>query len=105
MFDMAWPDCVRRAQPAMPPPNSFGTARMPLLPSEWQDWQAFFTVSTHASCVLMFALIPLPLSPVPGNSLLAGILSSEYQYMPGWYSAAAAALGAGTAVRLRVLPG
>jgi len=64
-------DCVRRAQPATPGPNSFGTVRMPLLPSEWHDWQAFFTVSTHCSCVLMLALMPLPFSPVPGNSPFA----------------------------------
>ena len=83
MFDIACPDWVRRAQPAIPGPNSFGTVRMPLLPREWHDWHAFFTVSTHSSCVLMLALIPLPLSPVPGNSFLAGMLIIEYQYMPG----------------------
>src|SRR6266513_6084155 len=105
MFPMACPDCVRRAQPATPEPNSFGTVRMPLEPSEWHDWHAFFTVSTHCSCVLMLSLMPLPFSPVPGNSLLAGMLIIEYQYMPGWNSAAAAALGADTAVRLSVLPG
>jgi len=83
MFDIAWPDCVRRAQPAKPGPNSFGTVRMPFEPSEWHDWHAFFTVSTHSSCDLMFDEMPLPFSPVPGNSLLAGMLIIEYQYMPG----------------------
>ena len=27
--------------------------------------------------------MPLPVGPVPGKSLFAGILSIEYQYMPG----------------------
>jgi len=31
----------------------------------------------------MFDEMPLPFSPVPGNSLLAGMLIIEYQYMPG----------------------
>src|SRR5205809_656794 len=86
MLGMACPDCVRRAHRWNELPdswNSFGTVRMPLLPSAWHDWQAFLTVSTHCSCVFMFSLMPFPLSPVPGNSLLSGILSSEYQYMPG----------------------
>ena len=86
MLVMACPACVRRAQAwkeLLDSWNSFGTVRMPLLPSAWHDWHAFLTVSTHCSCVFMFSLMPFPLSPVPGNSLLSGILSSEYQYMPG----------------------
>ena len=87
MLIMACPACVRFAHAAKelaePCWNTFGTVRMPLLPSAWHDWHAFFTVSTHCSWVLMFVLMPLPFSPVPGNSPLPGILSSEYQYMPG----------------------
>ena len=40
-------------------------------------------VSIQACWVLMKGGMPLPFGPVPGNSLSAGILSIEYQYMPG----------------------
>ena len=86
MLVIAWPDCVRLAQAwneLLSFANTSGTLRMPALPSAWHDWQAFFTVSTHCSCDLMLVEMPLPLSPVPGNSLFGGILSMEYQYMPG----------------------
>jgi len=56
---------------------------MPFEPSEWHDWHAFLTVSTHCSCDLMFDEMPLPFSPVPEIPLLAGMLIIEYQYMPG----------------------
>src|SRR2546422_10605704 len=108
MLVMACPACVRFAQAwyelAEASWNIFGTVRMPLLPSAWHDWQAFLTVATHCSCVFMFSLMRFALSPVPGNLLLSGILSSEYQYKPGQYSAAAFALGAATALRLRDFP-
>ena len=52
MLVIAWPACVRRAHAATelaaPSLNIFGTVRMPWQPSAWQDWQEFFTVSTHA---------------------------------------------------------
>jgi hypothetical protein len=87
MLVMAWPLCVRRAHAAnelgMFSWNTFGTVRMPLEPSAWQDWQELLSVSTQASCVLMLSEMPLPLSPVPGNWSLPGMLSIEYQYMPG----------------------
>ena len=57
--------------------------RTPFEPTAWQLWQEFFTVSIQAPCVFMKGGMPLPLGPVPGNSLSAGILSIEYQYMPG----------------------
>jgi len=55
----------------------------------------------------MFDEMPLPfLRPVPGNSLLAGMLIIEYQYIAGIvFPPPRLRLGAGTAVRLRVLPG
>src|SRR5262245_3099398 len=105
MFDIACPDCVRRAHPATPPPNSLGTTRMPCEPSAWQDWQAFLTVSTHCSWVLMLEEIPLPFSPVPGNWSLPGMLILEYQYMTGWYWAAGFASVATTAFRSSLAPG
>ena len=87
MVVMAWPLCVRRAQTANElcafSWNTFGTVRMPLEPSAWQDWQELYSVSTHASWVLLFELMPLPFSPVPGNWSFAGMLISEYQYIPG----------------------
>src|ERR1700682_5021112 len=108
MLVIACPDWVRRAQAWYELPsfeNISGTLRMPALPSAWHDWHAFLTVSTQWSCVFMLAEMPLPFSPVPGNSLLSGILSSEYQYMPGYSSAASFSLGAGLAFRLTLFPG
>ena len=52
---------------------------MPRVPRAWQDWHMFFTVSTQAVCDFIVGAMPLPLSPVPGNSFLAGMVSSEYQ--------------------------
>ena len=86
MLDIAWPDWMRRSQASresLKVPSLGERVRMPFEPIAWQLWQEFFTVSIQEPWVFMKAGMPLPLGPVPGNSLAAGILSSEYQYMPG----------------------
>src|SRR5579862_3481679 len=86
MFSIAWPDCRRRSHMSLESLNSPSLAdglRTPREPIEWQDWQAFFTVSIQACCDLMKGGMPLPFDPVPGNALAGGILSIEYQYIPG----------------------
>src|SRR6202040_3625902 len=96
---MACPDCRRRAHMSAEFANSPSSPtcgeRTFLLPSAWHDWQEFLMVSIQSDCVLMPAGIPFGLLSAPGNSFSAGILSIEYQYMPGEYSAAAAPVGAG----------
>src|SRR5215472_3698085 len=59
----------------------------------------------HWAWLLMFGLIPLPASPVPGNSDGAGTWMSEYQYPAGKYCAAARGSGAATAWRFSSVPG
>src|ERR1700747_386386 len=107
IYSMAWPACVRIAQASCelcPSEKILGTSRMPREPSAWQDWQPFLTVSTHCAWLFMAGDILLPLSPVPGNSFAAGISSSEYQYMPGYSCAAAAAEAAGLTLKSTSLP-
>src|SRR5579863_2792206 len=87
MYSMAWPACVRIAQAVCESCaaslNSFGISRMPRVPMAWQDWHMFFTVSTNCAWLFIVSGILLPLAPVPGNSLGAGMSIREYQYMPG----------------------
>src|ERR1700722_6853314 len=86
MLDIAWPDWMRRSQASrefLNVPSLLDSVRTPFEPTAWQLWQEFFTVSIQAPWVFMKGGMPLPLGPVPGNSLSAGILSIEYQYMPG----------------------
>jgi hypothetical protein len=59
-------------------PSSLESVRTPFDPSAWQDWHEFLRVSIQACWVLIDSPMPFPLSPVPGNSLAAGILSSAY---------------------------
>src|SRR4051794_19034176 len=107
MLVIAWPDCVRRPQApielCVSSLNCAGTLRIPIEPSAWQDWQDCLTVSSQASCVLMFDEMPLPFSPVPGNWSLPGMFIIEYQYMPGYFSASSFALTS-PALRLTVFP-
>ena len=53
------------------------------LPSAWQDWQEFLTLSIQTACEVMPGPVPFGFLSEPGNSLAGGILSIEYQYMPG----------------------
>src|SRR5262245_39454763 len=108
MLVIAWPACVRFAHAcvelAAPSWNIFGTVRMPCEPSAWHDWQEFLIASTHCSWVLMFSEMPLPLSPVPGNWSFAGMFSIEYQYMPGYSSAASFSEAAARTLKFTAFP-
>ena len=42
------------------------------LPSWWQKLQPLLILKIQCACVAMAGGMPLPLSPVPGNSLFAG---------------------------------
>ena len=83
---MACPACVRVAQAVKELPsllNVSGTSRMPLEPSAWQDWHMFLTVSIHAAWDFMVGAMPaLPGAPAM-KSAFCGMVSNEYQYMPG----------------------
>ncbi len=51
---------------------------MPFVPIAWHAVHPpDFTWRIQSPCVFMFGLMPLPLSPVPGNSLLAGTSINE----------------------------
>ena len=83
MLFIAWPERMRRVHASVELAlfaNIFGIVRVPLVPRPWHDKQPLvLTLLSQWYCVSMFGLMPLPLSPVPGNSLLSGIFSSEYQ--------------------------
>ncbi len=80
---MAWPAWMRRIQASRELAkllNSFGIARVPGVPSAWQDMQpSDLTSVSHCACDRMVGLMPLPCGPVPGNSVFAGMRSIEYQ--------------------------
>ena len=80
---IAWPDWMRRAQASvefLKCAKSFGIVRVPLVPSAWHDMQPLvLTLVQPLGLALHVSAMPLPLAPVPGNSLLAGIFSIEYQ--------------------------
>ncbi len=72
MFAIAWPDWTRRSHASVESlnsPSSGESRRTPLEPSAWQDWHEFLMVSIQACWVLISGPMPLPPSPVPGNSL------------------------------------
>jgi hypothetical protein len=80
----ACPDCTRRSHAFTEEPsalNSDGTVRVPMEPSWWQDMQPppLLIMASHIAWFLMFGEMPLPVGPVPGNSLFAGGRSSENQ--------------------------
>ena len=87
MLFMAWPDCTRRSHISsefLNSPSSFTWGeRMFWLPSAWHDWQEFLMLSIQVACKSMPAGMWFGFLSEPGNSLAAGILSIEYQYMPG----------------------
>ena len=57
---------------------------MALVPSAWHAVQPpDFTLRIQSPWLFMFGEMPLPLSPVPGNSLLAGISISDSQCAAG----------------------
>ena len=61
-------------------PSSFGISRIPLLPSAWHAVQPpDVNVRRHCAWLRMFGEMPLPASPVPGNSLLSGTFIKESQ--------------------------
>ena len=65
-------------------PSAAGISRVALVPSAWHAVQPpDFTLRIQSPWVFMFGLMPLPLSPVPGNSLLAGISISDSQCAAG----------------------
>ena len=76
-----WPVVTRWSHAATVESNSSRscTTRVAVLPSWWQSWQPCFMLSTQCDWVRMLGLMPLPLFPVPGNSLAAGGSISEYQ--------------------------
>ena len=80
---MACPDWMRRAHACAEDgnsPSSFGIVRVALLPSWWQVKQpSVLMTSSHWPWVFRCFGKPLPSGPVPGNSLLPGILSMAYQ--------------------------
>ena len=80
---------------------------MALVPSAWHAVQPpDFTLRIQSPWLFMFGLMPLPLSPVPGNSLFAGHLHQR-QPVRGRVVLRRRARGelAGTALRSSVLPG
>ena len=83
MLVIAWPEAMRRPHASVEVlkcAKSFGIVRVPLVPSAWQDMQPLvFAEFSHSGWLFMPSAMPLPLPPVPGNSLFAGILSIEYQ--------------------------
>jgi hypothetical protein len=77
------PDCRRRSHAASDEsnvPRFLGISRVALLPMEWHGVQVLvFTWLIHMAWLRIASEIPLPFWPVPGNSLLAGMLSIAYQ--------------------------
>src|SRR5258708_412043 len=65
-------------------PSAGEIVRVGLLPSWWQELQAWvLSVDSHWPWLLRLTGMPLPFGPVPGNRLLSGISSIEYQYCAG----------------------
>ena len=54
-------------------------SRVARLPIWWHSWQPSFNWLIQSAWLRMFGEMPLPFSPVPGNSLLSGTLIIEYQ--------------------------
>ena len=57
----------------------FSISRTIWVPSWWHSMQPCFWMSTHWPWFWRPWAIPLPLGPVPGNSLASGGSISEYQ--------------------------
>ena len=57
----------------------FTNSRVARLPIWWHSWQPSFNWLIQSAWLRMFGEMPLPFSPVPGNSLLSGTLIIEYQ--------------------------
>ena len=76
-----WPICTRWFQASRLESNwsRLSISRMMRLPSWWHSMQPCFWMSTHWSWCCRVAAMPLPSSPVPGNSFVAGGWISEYQ--------------------------
>ena len=65
-------------------PSAAGISRVPLVPSAWHAVQPpDFTLRIQSPWLFMFGEMPLPSSPVPGNSCLPGISINESQYAAG----------------------
>src|SRR5437588_9356199 len=83
----ACPDWMRRSQALdgeSKLPSAAGISRVALLPSWWHDQQlSVLIISMNWACDFIFGEMPFPPGPVPGNSLLSGTLSSEYQKLAG----------------------
>ena len=61
-------------------PSSFGISRIALLPMRWQAVHPpDFTLRSHCAWLRMPGEMPLPVSPVPGNSLLSGTFINDNQ--------------------------
>jgi hypothetical protein len=83
----ACPDFTRRSHAAAvveKGPSAAGISLVALVPSAWHAVQPpDFTRWIQSCWLLMFGEMPLPLSPVPGNSLFAGISINDSQCAAG----------------------
>ena len=83
----ACPDCTRRSHAATVfgnGPSAAGTSRVAFVPSAWHAVQPpDLMLRIQSPWLFMFGLMPLPLTPVPGNSCAAGTSISDSQCAAG----------------------
>ena len=74
------PDFTRRSQAATEEwnvPRLLGISRVALVPIVWHAPQRIWL--SQSAWLFIRSEMPLPLAPVPGNSLLSGTFASAYQ--------------------------